>query len=76
VGEAVRRYEASPGVEYAEPNFVIYPSVTPNDTDFARLWGLNNNGQTIGRQAGTADADIDAPERGTRRPAHQAPSSR
>ena len=62
MGEAVRRYEASPGVEYAEPNFVIYPSVTPNDTDFARSWGLINNGQTIGRQAGTTDADIDAPE--------------
>jgi len=26
------------------------------------LWGLHNTGQTIGGQAGTADADIDAPE--------------
>jgi thermitase len=62
VGEAVRVYEASPAVEYAEPNFVVFPSVTPNDANFNRLWGLNNTGQSIGGQAGTADADVDAPE--------------
>ena len=62
VGEAVRRYEASPDVEYAEPNFRIYPSVSPNDPSYTRLWGLNNTGQSIGGQAGTADADTDAPE--------------
>jgi thermitase len=62
VGEAVQRYEASPDVEYAEPNFKIYPSATPNDPSFSRLWGLNNTGQSIGGQAGTADADVDAPE--------------
>jgi thermitase len=64
VGEAAQRYEASPDVEYAEPNFKIYPypSVNPNDPSFGRLWGLNNTGQSIGGQAGTADADADAPE--------------
>ena len=30
----------------------------PNDTDYSKLWGLNNTGQT----GGTADADIDHPE--------------
>ena len=62
VGEAVQRYEASPDVEYAEPNFLIFPTRTPDDTHFSKLWGLNNTGQTIGSQAGTADADVDAPE--------------
>src|SRR5215210_3878140 len=62
VGEAVQRYEASPDVEYAEPNFKIFPSATPNDPSFNKLWGLNNTAQTIGGQAGTADADADAPE--------------
>src|SRR5215210_3386792 len=62
VGEAIRRYEASPDVEYAEPNFKVYPSATPNDPSFNKLWGLNNTAQTIGGQAGTADADADAPE--------------
>ena len=62
VGEAVQRYEASPDVEYAEPNFLIFPTKTPNDTHFNKLWGLHNTGQTIGSRAGTADADIDAKE--------------
>jgi thermitase len=62
VGEAVQRYEASPDVEYAEPNFLIFPTRTPNDTHFSKLWGLHNTGQTIGGRAGTADADVDAPE--------------
>ena len=62
VGEAVQRYETSPDVEYAEPNFLIYPTRTPDDPHFNRLWGLNNTGQTIGNRAGTSDADVDAPE--------------
>lgn len=45
-------------VEYAEPNFIIELDATPDDTDFEKLWGLNNTGQT----GGTADADIDALE--------------
>ncbi len=63
VAEAVRAYEADPDVEYAEPNFRVFPTATPNDTYYARnLWGLNNTGQTIAGRAGTPDADIDAPE--------------
>ena len=61
VQEAVQKYEASQDVEYAEPNFKLYPSVSPNDPSFDRLWGMHNTGQSIG-QAGTLDADIDAPE--------------
>lgn len=51
-------------VEFAVPNHVYHlPDFekvenAPNDPDFAKLWGLNNDGQT----GGTADADIDAPE--------------
>src|SRR5215212_8194160 len=62
VGEAVQRYEASPAVEYAEPNFTIFPSATPNDPSFNKLWGLNNTAQSIGGQARTAAADADAPK--------------
>ena len=60
VGDAVRRYEASPDVEYAEPDFLLRPAQTvpPNDPYYPRLYGLNNTGQT----GGTPDADIDAPE--------------
>jgi thermitase len=58
VAEAVRAYEESPDVAYAEPNFKLQPAVAPSDPNYRDLWGLNNTGQT----SGTPDADIDAPE--------------
>src|SRR5918998_2471434 len=58
VAEAVRAYEDSPDVAYAEPNFEVQPLATPNDPNYKNLWGLNNIGQT----GGTSDADADAPE--------------
>ena len=48
-------------VEYAEPNFLAEALLVPNDPYFApNQWGLENTGQTIAGQQGTADADIDA----------------
>ena len=47
-----------PRVRYAEPNYIVSATVTPNDTRYSELWGMNNTGQT----GGTPDADIDAPE--------------
>ncbi|MGI8910614.1 MAG: S8 family peptidase [Rubrobacteraceae bacterium] len=60
VSEAVDRYEASPDVEYAEPDFLLQPAqaATPNDPGYDRMWGLDNRAQT----GGVADADVDAPE--------------
>jgi len=58
VSEAVRAYEDSPDVAYAEPNFTLQPSAVPNDPGYRDLWGPNNIGQT----GGTTDADVDAPE--------------
>jgi subtilisin family serine protease len=48
----------SSNILYAEPNFKFKLFVTPNDTRFSELWGMNNTGQS----GGTIDADIDAPE--------------
>ena len=45
-------------IEYAEPNYIVTASLTPNDPGFNQLWGLHNTAQT----GGTADADIDALE--------------
>ena len=53
-----RRLNRSALVAYAEPNFVLRATATPNDPLFSQLYGLNNTGQT----GGTPDADIDAPE--------------
>ncbi len=58
VSEAVSAYEASPEIEYAEPNFVLKPAAVPNDPSFSMMYALNNTGQT----GGVKDADIDAPK--------------
>lgn len=48
-------------VSFAEPDYIVYPCVLPNDPDFVsgKMWGLHNPGQEAGS---IADADIDAPE--------------
>ncbi len=60
VKAAIKRYEASPDVEYAEPDFVFEPSqtVSADDPSYPKLYGLNNTGQT----GGTAGSDIAAPK--------------
>ena len=64
VEQTVEWYRGQAGVEYAEPDYTVFPIeaipyvTTPNDPKFSELWGLNNTGQT----GGIADADIDAPE--------------
>ncbi|MGH7794637.1 MAG: S8 family peptidase, partial [Candidatus Binatia bacterium] len=60
VEEAINLYQQDPNVLYAEPNYILKTTLTPNDPRYAtgEMWGLNNFGQS----GGTPDADIDAPE--------------
>jgi subtilisin family serine protease len=61
VASMVDKYQHSGLVEFAEPDYLRYTTLTtPNDPKFmdGTLWGLNNYGQN----GGTAHADIDAPE--------------
>lgn len=58
VQEMVEQFEKIHNVEYAEPDYIAYPDLVPDDTYFDEQWGMNNTGQT----RGTPDADIDAPE--------------
>jgi subtilisin family serine protease len=70
VADVVRRYEANPLVEYAEPNFYRYPTQFPDDAEYPNLWGLNNDGLTPhlisdpppDTSTGTLDADMDVAE--------------
>jgi subtilisin family serine protease/fibronectin type 3 domain-containing protein len=65
VARALELYRNSGLVAYAEPDYVYKADqtrTTPNDLN-TLLWGLNNDGQN----AGTPDADIDAPEAWTLR---------
>jgi subtilisin family serine protease len=60
VNEAVEAYREDPSVLYAEPDYLVYATIAPDDPDFGFLWGLHNSGQTIEGDPGTPDADIDA----------------
>ena len=60
VGALVKSLSARPDVEFAEPNFIVYATLTPTDTSFGQLWGLKNTGQSIQGVFGTPGADISA----------------
>lgn len=67
VFEKIDILKSSPLIEWAEPNIILYPALTPNDEYYDTLqWPLNNTGDNIGSpfgmREGTSDADIDAPE--------------
>ncbi len=64
------RLQNHPDVEFAEPNYRVYPLAMPNDRYADEVWALNNTGQTYYAQGtslnmppvpanGTPDADID-----------------
>ncbi len=57
VEDAIERAAADPRVEYAEPDFLLYPATTmPNDALFSQMWGLMNIGLGVGKPG----ADISA----------------
>jgi subtilisin family serine protease len=63
--ETIRAFSDLEEVTFAEPSEVSFNSALsyiPDDPNFPQLWGLHNTGQTVNGVAGTADADIDAPE--------------
>jgi subtilisin family serine protease len=60
VATLIRELSARPDVVYAEPNYVAYGGLIPNDTQFGQLYGLRNSGQTISGFVGIPGADIDA----------------
>jgi len=62
IKEKITEFRKDPNVEYAEPNYVYRTLITPNDTFFGKLWGLNNTGQSVNGTLGKTDADIDATE--------------
>ncbi len=47
---AVRRLRGDPAVAYAEPDYLMQASATPNDPSFGLQWAANNTGQSIPTQ--------------------------
>lgn len=60
--QAINVFSSDPDVEYAEPNYIRMPLLTPDDTSFSSLWGLLNTGQSVNGTSGTANCDIAAVE--------------
>ena len=58
VAQGIAYYQAQTYVRYAQPDYVVSLSKTPNDPSFSQQWGLNNFGQN----GGTPNSDISAPE--------------
>jgi subtilisin family serine protease len=56
----VSELSARSDVVYAEPNYVGYGGVTPNDPQYPNLWNLRNTGQVISGFAGVPNADVSA----------------
>jgi len=56
VQQALLTYNGTAGILYAEPDYLVYADVVPNDARFSELWGMHNTGQT----GGTPGADIHA----------------
>jgi subtilisin family serine protease len=52
--------QSNPDVIYAEPNYIVRTTATPNDNGFGQLWGLNNTGQAILGAPGVPGAHISA----------------
>ncbi len=59
--ELVQLFAQDPSVEFVEPNYLRYTSISqlPNDSNFAQQWGLNNSGQIIQGSSGITDSDTD-----------------
>jgi len=41
VQQAVQSYLSIEGITYAEPNYILERQKTPNDPEYAKLWGMN-----------------------------------
>ena len=64
--QAIRDLNARADVEYAEPNFKVYPTGFADEPRFSELWGLHNTGQTVDGSTGTADVDVNGKEASAR----------
>lgn len=56
VEDAIREARSNPSVEYAEPDYYLHHTATPNDVFFNNQWGLLNTGASFGKPG----ADIGA----------------
>lgn len=57
---ALKQLNGNPFVEYAEPNYIYQIVKTPDDKEYAKLWGMKNSGQDVNGSVGVKGIDIGA----------------
>jgi hypothetical protein len=55
--DAVRLLNSTPGVRYAEPDYMEQEAAIPNDPSFPIQWAYQNTGQTVNGTSGTPGDD-------------------
>ncbi|AHA74910.1 S8 family peptidase [Bacillus thuringiensis] len=64
--ELIQTLNKSPNIEYAEPNYIVSPAASSNDSYYNSLWGLKNIGQNIQGSVGSPNIDINVEEAWTK----------
>ncbi|PGA88676.1 S8 family peptidase [Bacillus toyonensis] len=64
--ELIQTLNKSPNIEYAEPNYIVSPASSSNDSYYNSLWGLKNIGQNIQGSVGSPNIDINVEEAWTK----------
>ncbi|MEK4501848.1 S8 family peptidase [Bacillus sp. FSL R12-0069] len=64
--ELIQKLNKFPNIEYAEPNYIVYPAASSNDASYHSLWGFKNTGQNIQGSIGTPNIDINVEEAWTK----------
>jgi Subtilase family len=65
VPAAVARLRAERAIAYAEPDYLMSASATPNDPFFALQWADSNTGQSVPTQSGNEEEKLGPPVNGT-----------
>ncbi|MHB0799555.1 S8 family peptidase [Bacillus thuringiensis] len=64
--ELIQKLNKFPNIEYAEPNYIVYPAANSNDSYYNSLWGLKNIGQNIQGSVGSPNIDINVEDAWTK----------
>lgn len=56
--EAINCYKRMAGVEYVEPNYIVYAYSTPNDPSYSQQWGLSKIGAPTAWDSTTGSSGV------------------
>ncbi|WP_157890125.1 S8 family serine peptidase [Paenibacillus sp. DMB5] len=60
IDKVISELNNDPNVEFAQKNYILYPTLVPTDEQFNSQWALSNEGQYISGQIGLTGIDVEA----------------